>query len=145
MPADSVVTDCTEPDYSSVEIPAKQPSEYNYVERRAELLQIVENVGHPRRVNQTELAERFGVTQQQISQDLDRIATHVRERCGDRERRVLTVDSVMNRSVRGLLDDEEWRKAAMTVREWDEWCREIHDLEELEQRIAALEDLEAQQ
>lgn len=138
-------TDATEPDYSAVEIPSAPPSEYSYVERRAELLQIIESVGHPRRVNQTELAERFGVSQQQISKDIDRIATHVRDRVGDRGRRTLIVDSVMDRSVRGLLDDGEWRKAARTVREWDEWAREIHDLAELEERIDALEELEAAQ
>ena len=140
--SDSVVPGSNEPDYSNVELPAKPPSEYSYVERRAELLQILEQVGHPRRVNQTELAERFGVSQQQISKDIDRIAAHVRDRVGDRDRRTLIVDSVMDRSVRGLLDDGEWRKAARTVREWDEWAREIHDLEELEARIEALEDLE---
>lgn len=59
------------PDYDSVAVPSEPPSEYSYVERRAELLQQVRETGHPSRLNQRELAERYDVSQQQISKDFD--------------------------------------------------------------------------
>lgn len=127
-----------EPDYSAVELPSQPRTEYSYVERRAELLQIIEQVGHPSAVNQTELAERYGVDQSQISRDLDRLATHVREQFDDRDRRAFVVDKVVTRAIRGLLDDEEYRKAARTAMEWDEWITEFHDLEELHAEVERL-------
>jgi predicted DNA-binding protein (UPF0251 family) len=38
-------------------------------------------------INQVEAAERYGVSQQQISKDLDRIAESVHEHIVDRDRR----------------------------------------------------------
>lgn len=126
-------------DYSTVEIPAKPPSEYTYYERRAEILQMIQEVGHPSRIHQTEVAERYGVTQQQISQDISRISESVHEHVVDRDRRVLVVDSVVQRSIRGLLDEEEYHKAAKTAMAWDGWIDEFHDLEEIEARLDQLE------
>lgn len=131
-----VVADSNEPNYSAVELPSKDRSEYSYVERRAELLQLIEEVGEPSALNQTELAERYGVCQQQISKDFDRLATHVRERIVDRDRRAFIVGNVVERSVRGMLDEEEYRKAAKTAMEYDDWLSAFHDID----RIYALVD-----
>ena len=143
MPAhsatDSVVSDSNQPDYSAVDLPSKDPTEYTYVERRAELLQRVEEAGEPSVLNQTELADTFGVSQQQISKDLDRIASHVRERMVDRDRRAFVVENVVRRSIRGLLDDEEYRKAAQTAMDYDGWIYDFHDAAEFERRLDELE------
>lgn len=51
---DAVVDGCSErtlPNYESVDMPAKTPTEYNTDERRAELLQLVRQAGHPRAIN----------------------------------------------------------------------------------------------
>jgi hypothetical protein len=140
-----VVESSTEPDYSGVDIPSKRKTEYTYVERRAELLQLVNEKGHPGCLDQTELAEQYGVCQQQISKDIKRIATHVHERLIDRDRRAFVVEQVVDRSVRGLLDQGEYRKAAKTAMEYDKWIREFHDMEQLEERIAQLEETQARQ
>jgi hypothetical protein len=141
----SVVSDCDQPDYSAVELPSKDRTEYTYVERRAELLQLVEEAGHPRELNQTQLADRYGVSQQQISKDFDRLATHVRARFDDRERRGFMVDSVVNRAIRGLLEEGEYRKAAKTAMEYDEWITEFHDLEQLHEQVEQLQQQQQQQ
>jgi len=140
----SVVPDSNQPDYSAVELPSKDRTEYTYVERRAELLQLVEEAGHPRELNQTQLADRYGVTQQQISKDFDRLAAHVRARFDDREHRAFMVDSVVNRAVRGLLEEEEYRKAAKTAMEYDEWITEFHDLEQLHDQVERLQQQQQQ-
>jgi len=146
MPAQSSretgVESSNQPDYSAVDLPSKDPTEYSYVERRAELLQRVKEAGEPSVLNQTELADTFGVSQQQISKDLDRLATHVRDRMIDRDRRAFVVENVVRRSIRGLLDEEEYRKAAQTAMDYDDWIHDFHDAAEFERR---LDELEAQQ
>lgn len=137
---ETVVERCAEPDYSAVGIPTKPPSEYSYVERRAELLQLIEDAGHPAALNQTELADRYGVTQQQISKDFDRIAEHVHARLGDRDRRALVVDSTVSRAIEGLLAEDKYRQAARTALEWDEWAVERVDLCQLHAKVDRLED-----
>lgn len=135
----SVVPDCDQPDHSAVNLPSKDRTEYSYVERRAELLQLVEETGHPDALNQTELADQYGVTQQQISKDFDRLATHIRARFDDRDRRGFIIDRVVNRAIRGLLQEEEYRKAAKTAMEYDDWVSEFHDLEQLHEKVRKLE------
>ena len=135
----AVVPDCDQPDYAAVDLPSKDRTEYSYVERRAELLQLIEEAGHPAGLNQTELAEQYGVSQQQISKDFDRLATHIRARFTDRDRRGFVVDRVVNRAIRGLLEEGAYRKAAKTAMEYDEWITEFHDLEKLHQKVRELE------
>jgi transcriptional antiterminator len=146
MPAQSSretdVESSNQPDYSAVDLPSKDPTDFSYVERRAELLQRVKEAGEPSVLNQTELADTFGVSQQQISKDLDRLATHVRDHMIDRDRRAFVVENVVRRSIRGLLDEEEYRKAAQTAMDYDDWIHDFHDAAEFERR---LDELEAQQ
>jgi hypothetical protein len=139
--ASALAQGCDEPsgtDYASVEITSEDRSEYSYVERRAELLQLIREAGHPKALNQTQLAERYGVTQQQISKDLDRLAEYVHEIAVDRSRRLFTVNTVVDRAVRGLLNEGEWRKAAKTAMEHDEWLTEFHDLDVLASEVEDL-------
>lgn len=131
------------PDYTAVEIPTtKPPDEFTYQERRADLLRQIRDLGHPSMINQVEAADRYGVSQAQISKDLGRLAESVREHVVDRDRRAFTVDSVVRRAIQGLLEEGEYRKAAQTAMEWDEWITEFHDLRQMEQEI---EDLKQRQ
>jgi len=127
------------PDYGSVAIPSKPPTEFTYHERRADLLQQIHDLGTPDAINQTEAADRYGVSQQQISKDLDRIGESVRERITDRDRRTLATDAVLRRAVKGLLAEGEYRKAAKTELDRAEWIREEHEAEEFARRLDRLE------
>jgi len=140
---DSVVSSSSQPDYTAVEIPATPPSEYGHVERRAELLQQVRDLGHPSMVHQGEAAERYGVSQQQISKDLDRIAEYVEENLGARHE--LTIDAVFQRSIEGLLEEGEYRKAARTAKDYDEWVTDRTDLEEIQEQLEFLKDAHQEQ
>jgi len=131
------------PDYTAVEVPTtKPPEEFSYQERRADLLQQIRDLGHPSMINQVEAADRYGVSQSQISKDLSRLAESVREHIVDRDRRAFTVDAVVRRSIQGLLEEGEYRQAAQTALDWDEWITEFHDLRELERQV---EELKANQ
>lgn len=72
------------PDYHSVEIDsAKDPTDYHYTERRAELLSAIEQHGDPYTINQSQAARRYGVDQSTISRDIDKLGKHINEVIGD--------------------------------------------------------------
>lgn len=134
-------TETSSTDYATVEIPTtKPPEEFTYQERRADLLRQIRDLGHPSMIKQVEAADRYGVSQGQISKDLSRLAESVREHIVDRDRRAFTVDSVVRRSIQGLLGEGEYRKAAQTAMEWDEWLTEFHDLDELAAEVESIQD-----
>jgi predicted naringenin-chalcone synthase len=91
-------------------------------ERRAELLQRIEGAGHPRELNQTELADEFGVSQQQISKDFKKIGADIRDSL-DVDRRALTVNSTVQKSIKGLLKQNQFYKAGKLALEWDQWVQ----------------------
>lgn len=127
-------------DYANIEITSEAPTEYHYTERRAELLSIVRSRGHPRAVSQSHLADRYGVSQQQISKDLDRLADYIEENLGSR--RLLETHAVLARAVSDLLEEDDWRAtqaAGKLQLSYDEWLREETDLAELRERIDRLE------
>ena len=135
---DPVVESSNAPDYAAITPAAKPPTEYTYAERRAELLQQIEDLGHPAAVNQTELAERYGVSQQQISKDLDRLDEYVRDRLG--RRRDLEIGSVLKRCMTGALEEGDWNDARKAATAYDEYLDRRIDTLEFRRRIAALED-----
>lgn len=128
-----------QPDYESLELPTKPATEYDWRERRKELLQLVKQAGHPRALNQTELADRYGVSQQQISKDLDRLAEYAHETLG--ERRDLVSEAVFHRAMEGLMEEGEYRKAARTVADWNEWLDHRVEIAELRERLERVENL----
>lgn len=129
----------SEPDYSAIEAPTTKPqSEYTYTERRADLLQIVEDVGHPAAINQAELADRYDVDQSTISRDLDRLEEFIRERIG--KRRDLEVETVFKRAITGLLEQEEYAKAARAAEKYDEFLDRRIETLEFRQRLGRLEE-----
>lgn len=121
-------------DYSAIEVPEDEdPSEYSWQARRAEILQLLEQAGHPRLLNQSRLAERYGCTRQNIHNDFNKLADHVEENLG--RRRELITEHVFHRAIEGLLEDGEYRAAAQTVKDWNEWMDDHQALKELEERI----------
>lgn len=137
---ESVVESSNAPDYLAVDVPSKPPTEYSYVERRAEELQLIEQSGHPAALNQTELADRYGVSQQQISKDFDRLQSYIKEHLGDR--RDLVALNVYDRAICDLFEDGEPYKAAQVASMREEYLAGREWDEELKQRITRLEELQ---
>jgi hypothetical protein len=133
-----VVESSNQPDYAAITPSGKPPTEYSYTERRAELLQQIEDLGHPSALNQTELADRYDVSQQQISKDLDRLDEYVRGRLG--RRRDLEIGSVLKRCMTGALEEGNWNDARKAATAYDEYLDRRIDTLEFRERIAALED-----
>ena len=133
-----VVKSSNEPDYSAVSVPTKTPTEYSYVERRAELLQLVEQAGHPLALNQGELSDRYGVSQQQISKDFDRLDEYIRARL--ERRRDLQIGSVLKRCMTGALEEGDYNAARRAAEAYDEYLDRRIDTLEFRRRITALEE-----
>ena len=126
-------------DYRNVEIPEEKSREdFSYAQRRAEILDVMREVGHPARVRQGHLADRYDVDQSTISRDLTALAEYVDDTLGDR--RTFVSQLVFDRAIRGLLEEEEWRKAAQTAKDWNEWIDDHKVLEELQERMDAYEE-----
>ena len=132
-----VVDSSNSPDYAAITPSSKAPTEYSYAERRAEILQQVEDLGHPACLNQSELADRYGVSQQQISKDLDRLDEYVRGRLG--RRRDLQIGTVLKKCMTGAIEEGDWNAARRAAEAYDNYLdRRISTLE-FQQRIAELE------
>lgn len=116
----------SEIDYATLPIPDdKPPSEYTYGERRSELYDLIEQAGHPRNLerSQAELGQRYGVSQKQISKDIKRIRQFEAERVGcDAD---ANTEFVIQRAIRGLLEETEWREAARTQLDYYNWLFDI--------------------
>ena len=126
-------------DYESIDPPEDaSPEEYHYTARRAEILQLIREAGHPRAINQTSLAARYDTTQSNISNDFDVLADFVDRTLG--KRRVLTSDAVYDKSIRELQNDGEWFKSAKVAKIRDDW---IDNRQELVDLRAELEELKS--
>jgi hypothetical protein len=112
--------------YRGIELPDRDeyPREHwRAEERRAELLQRIETAGHPRELNQSKLGDEYGVSQQQISKDFKKIGATIRDSL-DADRRTLAVNSTVQRSIQGLLNQGQYYKAGKLALEWDSWVAE---------------------
>ena len=108
-------------DYRAVNVPEqKPPNEYSYVERRAEELQLIEEAGHPRAISQTRLAERYGVTQGQISQDIDRLRSYIVENI-DHDTVDAITETVFQKSIKELVEQGEYMDAVRAAEKWNDW------------------------
>ena len=128
----------TQPAYEAVSIPSIPPTEYDYKARRADLLEQVRDIGHPSMIHQGEAGERHGVSQQQISIDLDRIAESVSDNLGARHE--LGIDPVFQRSTVRLLQEGKHRQAARTAKEYSDWLTERTDIAEIREELAFLRE-----
>lgn len=131
-------------DYRSVDTPeSKPPEEYHWTERRAEILQLIEKAGHPRAVSPTRLADRYDVSKGQISQDKTRLQEYIVK--GLDEHRVdATTATVFETAIEELMDNGEFRKAAQTAAEWNDWLADRGHVDREPDRVEANVSLEDQ-
>ena len=127
-------------DYDSIEVPEDtSPQDYHYTARRAEILQFIRDAGHPGALTQTHLADRYGCSAPNIHKDLNVLADYVDSTLGTR--RVLIAEAVYQKSIRELQDEGEWRKAAQTVNDWNDWVEGREDVQELREEIDDLRSI----
>jgi hypothetical protein len=130
--------------YEAVDIPDdKPPSEYHWTERRAEILQLIEKAGHPDSISPTRLADRYDVSKSQISQDKSRLQEFIVEQIDEPAVDAIT-STVFQTAVQELMDNDEYRKAAKTVSDWNDWLADRGHVEREPDRLEANVSLEDQ-
>lgn len=123
-------------DYTSIDAEEeKDPLDYHYTERRAELLDLIFQAGSPRRLNTTQLADRYGVTRSQIYQDYDALGDFIEGTLGDRA--ALRTRALHERVIGELLDEGEWRDAWTTHKEFVGWLADVGAIETVPDRLDA--------
>lgn len=110
-------------DYRSVTVPEdKHPTEYSYVERRAEILSLIEEAGHPDALNLTRLAERYDTSPSNIHKDKRRLREYYREHIGDHATSITEV--VYRSAIKAYVDQGDYDKAIDALESWNDWLRE---------------------
>ena len=108
-------------DYRSIEVPeTKAATEYTYAERRAEILKLVEEAGHPRAINQTRLADRYGCAQSNISNDIDVLREYITDNIDETTVDAIT-ETVFQKSIRELVEQGDYKDAVKAVESWNDW------------------------
>ena len=108
-------------DYGSITVPSdKPPTEYTYAERRAEILELIKQAGHPGLLNKTELARRYDCTDPNIHNDIDVLAGYVVEAIDETEFDA-TATLVFDKAVREFVDRGEYAKAVDTIDKQSKW------------------------
>lgn len=112
-----------EPDYTEVPIPSEKPrDEYSYVERRAAILRLIENRGHPWGLNKSQLGREFGVSDAQIHKDLDRLKSWYSNRIG--EDAEFSADLAYKRIIEEHMDNQDFGKARKALDSWNGWLQD---------------------
>lgn len=75
---------------------------------------------------------------------MDCLAGHIADVVGDRDRRALLVETVVQHSIKQLLGAGEYRAATKSVLEHSEWAQAHADLTDPESRLNELERTGAQ-
>lgn len=115
-------------DYSKVQLPEtkdtkdkryKNPKDFSFVERRAEILKLIEVAGHPKIVSQVELAERYNVSQQQISLDIQALKKAIRNMLGGEMN--ITNYALYNKTLKTLIRENKLVEACKILKDWNDW------------------------
>jgi len=107
------------PDYMEVVIPDdKARTDYSWQQRRAELLQAMIRKGHPR-LNQSQFARKYDVSQQQIYEDLQVLKAYMAENI-DRDFKAWT-STLLRGAIESLVDKGEEERAVRVLGEWKEF------------------------
>jgi len=132
------------PDYDAITIPEdKPPEEYQYNERRAEILKLVREKGDPQALDQYRLAGRYGVSQAQISKDMKRIRTWIAHNLDTTKARAFS-QTAYRKCIRELMDQNEFGKAARAIDSWNNWLAEesVRDPEPEKQEVEHTGDVD---
>lgn len=109
--------------YEKVSLPeGKSRDQYSYVERRAAILKIIVQRGHPWGLNKSQLGREFGVSDAQIHKDLDRLREWYSNRVGkDAE---FSTELAYKRIIQEHMDNNDFEKARRALDSWNGWLQD---------------------
>lgn len=109
--------------YLDIDIPeGKDRKEYNFTERRAELLKLLLAAGHPGNINQAALARTYGITPQMLSKDVKAIKEEfIGKSTNDAE---FITQAIFHKALKIMAKSEAPQQlfmAAKLAKEWNDW------------------------
>jgi len=126
--------------YRAVNVPEDtEPEDYSYTERRAEILQLIEEAGHPDAINQSRLADRYDVARSTVNRDFNRVREYYRDHLGDHRHAISA--SVYRKAIKEYVNRGEFDTAVEVMESWNEWLREegVRDTEAEELSLSGLD------
>jgi hypothetical protein len=120
--------------YKDVEIPdGKAPPEYTYNERRAELLDVIIEVGHPDIPSRKQFAERYDVHSSTVTRDIQALQDDIREDLSSDAEFITSV--VYRKAIKAKAEDNEWMAAKELLESWNDWLFETGQQERAPDRM----------
>lgn len=102
--------------YSELETPNKPKPEWGVEHRRAYILRLVEDKGHPKMLNQSKIASEFDLSRQQIHYDIKHIRDYFHSQADDSFKSDVII--TMDKSVRELMDKGEFVEASKAAKRY---------------------------
>ncbi len=117
------------PDYFNVDVPKdKDPEEFTYIERRAELLEDTLEIGDPAAISRTKRADRYGVSIPQITKDMKRIAACMREHIS-KQQYTARLQACFNKVFKEKMEEGQYMAAWSVIRDWGHYLFEVGEIE----------------
>ncbi len=126
--------------FDHVTIPKdKEPKEFNYIQRRAHMITLIEEAGHPEAISQRSLAALYGVSQPQICKDMVSIKDYFRKKIG---KDADVISSVFYESaIKKLLKQQKIIEAGKLIKDWNDWMFDTGRQEKAPEKIEAKVDM----
>lgn len=125
-----------DPDYHAIPVPEnKHPEDYEYPERRAEILKAILKKGNPWSISRTKYAKRYDVAVSTITRDIQALREYIDDRIGLDAK--LTARAVYEKTVQELQDDDEHKAAFDCAMRWNEFLMEAGEMNRAPRRVDA--------
>lgn len=115
----------SDPNYRTISPPDdKSPGEYSYVERRAELYDMIERAGHYRNLerSQRELGRRYDVSAKTVNKDIQRVNEWIADHMGGTAEAEL--ETIKDRAIQKLISEGDEDKAFYLMKNYWETLME---------------------
>jgi len=122
-------------DYRKIKIEkGKDPKKYNYLERRAELLRLIEMAGHPRLIgSQMKLAERYDVVQSVISVDIKAVGNYISNQIGKNAK--FYTEIIYNKAIQKFIKNNDFENALKAIKDWNDWMFKIGAIDKAPEKV----------
>ena len=132
------------PDYFYIDVPDEKPlDEFETHERRAWLLERAIEKGTPRAINQQQVAKKFDVCQQQISQDINNaLIKSINQHLESGEKLKAEIASIYDHIKNGAQDEGDLNLLRLTMKDWKDWLGDIGSIEEEPQKVEMTHDVD---
>lgn len=120
--------------YKNVDIPTgKDPEEYTYHERRAELLQAAIEAGHPDMLNRTRFSERYDVAVSTVTRDIQALQEEIHDDLSS-DAEFITA-TIYRRAIREKADRGDWMDAKELLESWNDWLFNVGQQEKAPDKV----------